>query len=256
MTLLETRGVRKAFAGLQALDSPDVAVDRGEVVGLIGPNGAGKTTFFNCLTGVLEPDEGEVRFDGEDVVGEEPYAIAERGMVRTFQQPRALEAMTVAENVRLGAADHPGERPWHALTWSAPLTEREAEVDRRARDVMTFLDIDHVADDYASTLSGGQQKLLALARALMTEPELLLLDEPFAGVNPTLEREIVERIVELNEQGMTLFIVEHELENLVEAVDRLIVLHDGKLLAEGTPDAVLSDDRVVDAYLGESMTPD
>jgi len=255
MSLFEASGVGRRFAGLQALDDVNMAVGSGELVGLIGPNGAGKSTFFNVASGVLTPDSGTVRFDGEDITGLRPASISQRGMVRTFQMSRELGAMTVEENLALGAADHPGETVLGALIRTEAVREHERETLAEVAELVDFLELAELADEYASKLSGGQRKLLALGRVLMSDPELILLDEPFAGVNPTLERKLVERIVDLNEEGMTFLIVEHEIETLVEVCDRLVVLHNGHVLTEGEPEAVISDDEVIDAYLGDTLQP-
>lgn len=254
MTLLATRDLRKAFGGLVALDGVSIEVERGELVGVIGPNGAGKTTLFHCLTGILEPDGGTVTFDSRDVTGAEPYRLARRGLVRTFQQTRELSTMTVRENVRLPALDHPGERTADAVLRTERAVERERAVRQRAEELLEFFELDHLSDAYASELSGGQRKLLEFARALVPDPDLLLLDEPFAGVNPVLTQKLTERIGELNDDGQTFLVIEHDIDTLSTLVDRLIVLSEGQLLAEGPPDEVLRDDRVVDSYLGEPRT--
>lgn len=250
MTLLETDSLTKEFGGLRALDEVSVAVDRGELVGVMGPNGAGKSTFFNCISGVVKPDDGRVTFAGEDVTGAKPETLARQGMVRTFQLTRELETMTVRDNVRLAAPEQPGERTLPALLRTQEMQDCETEVRERADELIEAFELDRLADEYSSNLSGGQRKLLELARALMLEPDLLMLDEPFAGVNPTLTREIANRIRELNDDGMTVIVIEHELETLSDLVDRLVVLEQGRLLVEGEPEAVLSDERVVEAYLG------
>jgi len=251
VTLLDVDGLVKEFGGLRAIDRLSLSVDRGELVGVMGPNGAGKSTFFNLVSGVLAPDDGQVRFDGADVTGDSPEELARTGMVRTFQHTRELETMTVRDNVRLAAPDQPGERTVPALVRTDDMQAREREVRERADELIEAFELDHLADEYSSNLSGGQRKLLELARVLMLDPDLLLLDEPFAGVNPSLTRDIADRIRELNDDGMTVVIIEHELETLTELVDRLVVLQQGSLLVEGDPEAVLSDERVVEAYLGE-----
>lgn len=251
MSLLTADGLVKEFGGLRALDDLSVSVDRGELVGVMGPNGAGKSTFFNCVSGIVSPDAGRVAFDGENVTGDAPETLARSGLVRTFQLTRELETMTVRDNVRLAAPDQQGERTVPALLHTDAMQEQERRVRERADELVEAFELDHLADEYSSTLSGGQRKLLELARVLMLEPDLLLLDEPFAGVNPTLTREIADRIRDLNDGGMTVVVIEHELETLTELVDRLIVLQQGRLLVEGDPEAVLSDERVIDAYLGE-----
>jgi branched-chain amino acid transport system ATP-binding protein len=249
--LLDVVDLRQSFGSIRALDDASVTVERGELVGMIGPNGAGKTTLFDCVSGVRTPDAGTVRLDGADVTGAVPHDLARRGMVRTFQRTRELSTMTVGDNVLLPMPDHPGERAYHALLRTAASAEREDEARERADELLDVFDLDGMADEYAATLSGGQRKLLELARALMLDPDLLLLDEPFAGVNPSLTTDIAAHIRALNDDGTTLLIIEHELDTLTDLVDRLVVLANGSVLATGTPDEVLSDQRVVDAYLGE-----
>ena len=250
MTLLEASDLTKTFGSIRALDGASLAVEHGELVGIIGPNGAGKTTLFNCLSGVLESDGGRVYFDGQDITDVEPHLLARRGMVRTFQQTRELSTMSVGENMLLPAPDHPGERAHHALLRTDASAEREAEAYEQATELLDLFDLKSMRAEYAGSLSGGQRKLLELARALMLEPDLLLLDEPFAGVNPTLTKEIAEHIQSLNDDGLTLVIIEHELETLTDLVDRLIVLTNGSVLTTGTPEEILEDQRVIDAYLG------
>jgi branched-chain amino acid transport system ATP-binding protein len=254
MTLLETTGLRKSFGAVQALNEPDVRVDRGELVGLIGPNGAGKTTFFNVVSGIEEPDTGTVTFDGTEITGFPPEQTAQRGLVRTFQRTRELTTMTVLDNVRLGGTDRPGERTIPAIVGGEATRNREREVTERAEELLEFFDLDHMRGSYASSLSGGQRKLLEIARALMLEPDLFMLDEPLAGVNPTLEQSIIEYIRRLNDDGMTFVVIEHNIEVLRQFVDRLIVMHQGRVLADGTPQSILQNDAVVDAYLGETIT--
>jgi len=253
MSVLEARGIEKSFGGLTALSGADLVIERDDLVGLIGPNGAGKTTLFDCLSGTLTPDTGRVYFCGRDVTDLPTYRRARLGLVRTFQQTRELATMTVAENVRLPAPSHPGERAVHALARTDAALAREAEVDERAAELLDFFELDGLADEYAGTLSGGQRKLLEVARALMLDPEVLLLDEPFAGVNPTLTASITRYIEELNDDGVTVLIIEHEIATLAELVDRLIVLDRGTVLTDGDPRAVLDDDRVIDTYLGERV---
>ncbi|MFC3477174.1 ABC transporter ATP-binding protein [Halobacterium litoreum] len=251
MTLLDVDGVVKEFGGLLAIDDLSVSVDRGELVGVMGPNGAGKSTFFNCVSGVVKPDAGTVTFDGDDVTGEQPETLARRGLVRTFQHTRQLDTMTVRENVRLAAPDQPGERTIPALVRSDGMQSVERDVAERADELIEAFELDHLADEYASNLSGGQRKLLEMARVLMLDPDMLLLDEPFAGVNPTLTNDIADRIRDLNDDGMTVVVIEHELETLTELVDRLVVLQQGSVLVDDDPETVLNDERVIEAYLGE-----
>ena len=250
MSLLEVTDLRRTFGELVAVDGASFAVERGELVGMIGPNGAGKTTTFNCVSGVLPPDSGRVSLDGDDVTGVPPYELARRGVVRTFQQTRELTTMTVESNVLLATPDHPGERAHHAVLRTDASHERERAATERATELLELFELETMREAYASSLSGGQRKLLELARALMLDPDLLLLDEPFAGVNPTLTNEIADHIRSLNAEGLTVLIIEHELETLTDLVDRLVVLADGDVLATGTPEEVMANQRVVDAYLG------
>lgn len=250
MSLLEATNLRKSFEGVTALDGAEIAVERGELVGLIGPNGAGKTTLFDCVSGITDLDSGSVRFDGRDVTDLPTYRRARNGMVRTFQHTRELETLTVTENVRLPAPEHPGERALDAVIRTDRAADREVEVAARAAELVDFFDLGDLAHEYAGNLSGGQRKLLEFARALMLDPDLLMLDEPLAGVNPTLARKISRYVERLNDEGITFLVVEHEVEQLADLVDRLVVLHQGRVLAEGDPEAVLDDERVVEAYLG------
>jgi len=250
VTLLAVESLRRSFGNLVAVDGVSFELERGELVGMIGPNGAGKTTTFNCISGVLAGDAGTVTFDGRDVTDAPPHRLADRGLVRTFQQTRELSTMTVEDNMLLPTPDHPGERAWHAVGRTESNRRREEEARERAMELLDVFDIRSMVEEYAGNLSGGQRKLLELARALMLDPSLLLLDEPFAGVNPTLTAEIADHIRGLNEDGLTLLIIEHELETLTELVDRLIVLADGTVLATGTPAEIMENERVIDAYLG------
>jgi neutral amino acid transport system ATP-binding protein len=226
--MLQVDEVVRTFDGVRAVDGATLAVEQGSITGLIGPNGAGKSTLFNCVSGFLRADSGRVLLEGRRIDRRAPHRIARAGLVRTFQTPRALARMTVLENVVLGTPHHPGER----------LGRRGVRLDGHA-------------DALAGTLSGGQRKLLDLVRALMAEPRLLLLDEPMAGVNPTVRMQLLEHILDLRERrGLTFLIVEHDLDFVMRSSDRVIVMADGRVIAEGTPDEVRADERVVDAYLG------
>ena len=248
--MLRTRGLTRRFGGLVAVDHVDFELGENELCSLIGPNGAGKTTLFNCITGFLEPDGGQVRFAGEDITGARPAALAQQGLVRTFQIPRELESMTVRENLLLATPDQFGER----LTGTWRRGERFADDERRARrraeETAEFFELDHLLDEPAGNLSGGQRKLLELARALLTDPDMLLLDEPMAGVNPSLQRKILDRIHDLEEQGYAFLLVEHDIDVIMEHCERVIVLHRGEQLTAGTPEEVRTDERVIEAYLG------
>lgn len=251
MSLLKIEDLNRSFGSLQAVDGVSFEIEQGEIVGMIGPNGAGKTTVFNCVSGVIDSDGGRTVFDDQEVTGLAPHALARRGLVRTFQQTRELVTMTARENILLPTPNHPGERAVHAIARTDASNEREREAEQRAMELLETFDLDTMVDEYASSLSGGQRKLLELARALMLNPKLLMLDEPFAGINPTLTSEIADHIEALNDGGLTLLIIEHELETLTELVDRLIVLADGRVLASGPPAEIMENQQVVNAYLGE-----
>jgi branched-chain amino acid transport system ATP-binding protein len=248
--VLEARGVTKRLGGTLAVDGVSFAVRPGSITGLIGPNGAGKTTLFNTIAGIFAPTRGSIRFAGAEIAGRAPYAIFRRGIVRTFQIPRPFPEMNVLENLMLVAKGQPGERFWN--TWFAPA--RVAAHERANRDraiaALEFLGLAQLAGAKAGTLSGGQLKLLELGRAFMAEPELVLLDEPAAGVNPALMDAIVERIRALNARGMTIFLIEHNMPLVMSLCDPILVMANGKLLLEGDAARVQSDPRVIEAYLG------
>ena len=240
----------KSFGALVATDHATFEVKRGTITGLIGPNGAGKSTLFNLVSGFYESDHGRVEVDGHEVTGMEPYEIADRGLVRTFQTPRKLEGMTVREAMLIGPRDQPGESFIELFTSPEEVGRAEAANLANAERVLEEFEIDHLASQPATEISGGQMKLVELARAMLAEPEILLLDEPAAGVNPTLRKKLVEQIRRLNEQGTTFLLIEHDMEFVMRLADPVIVLDRGSVLMEGTPDEVQNDDRVIDAYLG------
>jgi len=247
--LVEVRDVVHAFGGVRAVDGATLQVEASSITGLIGPNGAGKSTLFNCVSGFLRPQSGEVLLAGQRIDGRKPHRIARAGLVRTFQTPRTLTRMTVLENVAVAAARHPGERLGGMLARRARKREREAR--ERALELLRLVGLDGQADALAGTLSGGQRKLLDLVRALMAEPRILLLDEPMAGVSPALRVELLEHILQLRvRDGITLLIVEHDLDFVMRASDRVVVMNGGRVIADGTPEEVRVDERVVDAYLG------
>lgn len=249
INILEAHAVRRAFGGLVAVDVERFAVPRGEIVGLIGPNGAGKTTFFNVLTGFERADSGEWNFDGRALAGKASYQIARAGMVRTFQIPKALAKMTVLDNMKLAAPRQRGERLFIALvrpSWQA----QDREVEARAVELLDWVGLADKRADYAGTLSGGQRKLLELGRSLMTEPKLLMLDEPTAGVNPALTEQLLERIQGLQSLGLTVLFVEHDMDVVTTISDRVVCMAEGQIIAEGSPREVVSNPIVIDAYLG------
>jgi neutral amino acid transport system ATP-binding protein len=241
--------VHRHFAGVTAVDVEHLEIPRGRITALIGPNGAGKTTFFNLLTGFDKPQSGTWTFDGVKVSGLAPWRVARLGMVRTFQLTKVLGRLTVLENMLLGSKHQPGERLRAALfpfTWKS--SER-ADGDK-AMEILARFKLDTKANDYAASLSGGQRKLLEMARAIMYEPTLVMLDEPMAGVNPALTQSLLHHIKDLKEQGMTVLFVEHDMHMVRFVADWVVVMAEGKIIAEGEPAEVLGSTAVVDAYLG------
>jgi branched-chain amino acid transport system ATP-binding protein len=247
--ILDVQGLEKSFGGVTALDGVDLTVGSG-ITGLIGPNGAGKTTFFNCITGALTPDAGRVEFRGRDITGAAPSRVASEGLVRTFQIPRELGKMTVRENLQLAPPNQSGEGLVRTWLRGGSFTDDERRVRRSAREMAGFLELDHLLDERAANLSGGQRKLLELARVLLTDPDVVLLDEPLAGVNPTLERKILERIHDLEAEGYSFLFIEHDIDTIMETCETVVVMHQGQVLMTGDPDAVRNDERVIEAYLG------
>ena len=250
MTLLDVSGVERAFYGIHALNGVDLKVEPGRITGLIGPNGAGKTTLFNCITGVIPPDAGRIVFDGHDVTGLRPDQITQLGLVRTFQIARGLPRLSVLDNLLLYGARQPGEDMVPALLRLPRALKREEELIERAVAIARRLNLFQVIRNPASDLSGGQKKLLEIGRALMTEPKLILLDEPVAGVNPTLAREIGEHLKRLAAEGITILLIEHHMDMVARLCDHVVVLAEGRHLAEGSFEEVAADTRVQEAYMG------
>ncbi|MCK9494514.1 MAG: ABC transporter ATP-binding protein [Dehalococcoidia bacterium] len=243
--------LEKRFGGNRAVDGASFEVARGSITGLIGPNGAGKTTCFNCIAGAIRPDGGRVTLNGQDVTGWPPHRVYAQGLSRTFQIPQELSGMTVLENVMLTARDHPGENLWEPILRPWRVASREAEVREHAMAMLRQVNLEPLAHERAGTLSGGQRKLLELARALMADPELVLLDEPSAGVNPTLASRLVEDIRTINrERGVTFLVIGHDMDVVARLCDRLVVMTSGRVMVEGTPDEVLNNAEVQEAYLG------
>jgi len=253
---LRVNNLRKEFGGITAVDGATFAVEERSLTGLIGPNGAGKSTTFNCITGVHEPTSGTVHFRDEEITGESPHKIAQRGLVRTFQLARELEEMTVLENMMLAPGGQSGESATRSVLpgLRSTVVEEEEAVRERAWETLEFFEIDHLAQELAGNLSGGQRKLLELARALMTDPDVMLLDEPFAGVNPTLEEKLLDRIHELREtEGLTFLLVEHDMDLIMENCEHVIVMHQGRVLDEGPPEQITENEEVIEAYLGGTV---
>jgi branched-chain amino acid transport system ATP-binding protein len=256
-TIFEAERVVKRFGGIRAVNGATLAVRERSITALIGPNGAGKTTFFNLITGFYRPDGGSASFGGREILGRTPYAIARLGMVRTFQITKALARMPVIDNMMLGASDQPGERLLNAVFRPGASRRREEEVREQAMGVLEIFDLAKLADHYAGTLSGGQRKLLELARALMARPRFLLLDEPMAGINPTLGGHLLDHIERLRaEQGVSFLFIEHDMDVVMRHADRVIVMAEGRVIAEGAPHEVRRDQAVVDAYLGSGPPVD
>ena len=249
--LLEVRDVAKRFGGLRAVDGASLDVARGSITALIGPNGAGKTTLFNLVAGLYAPEEGTVRLNGRSIAGKPPHDVARAGLVRTFQHARALTRLTVLENMQLAAPRQPGEHFWRLFATPGSVRRREREVEAHAWELLRLVRLDHLAHDYAGVLSGGQRKLLEFARALMLDPQLLMLDEPMAGVNPSLGLELLDHMQTLRaEHGLTFLLIEHDLEVVMTVCDPVHVMNEGKVIASGPPATIRKDRRVVDAYLG------
>lgn len=250
MSLLTVDTVTRSFYGVHALNGMTMAVPRGGITGLIGPNGAGKTTLFGCISGIVPADGGHIVFDGHDITCLRPDQITKLGLVRTFQIARGLPRLSVLENLMLYGAAQPGEGLAAALLRLRPAVAREKELLERAATIAARLNLTRVIHAPASELSGGQKKLLEIGRALMADPKMILLDEPVAGVNPTLAREIGEHLRGLAREGITILLIEHHMDMVARLCDRVIVLAEGRHLAEGTFEAVANDPVVQEAYMG------
>ncbi|MFP9060005.1 ABC transporter ATP-binding protein [Natrialbaceae archaeon A-chndr2] len=248
--LMRVDDLQKSFGALQVTDHASFAVERGSITGLIGPNGAGKSTMFNLISGFYEPEGGSVTVNDANVTGMQPYEVAEHGLIRTFQTPRKVEGMTVREAMLVGPQNQPGESFFELFTAPSRVGEAERKNLDRVEQVLEEFEIDHLATQPATDLSGGQMKLVELARAMLAEPEILLLDEPVAGVNPTLANKLADQIRRLNEAGTTFLIIEHDMDFIMNLADPIIVLDQGSVLTEGTPDEIRANERVIDAYLG------
>ncbi|MFQ5814091.1 MAG: ABC transporter ATP-binding protein [Anaerolineae bacterium] len=244
MALLEIQKLTKYFGGLKAVDRCSFAVEDGSIVGLIGPNGAGKTTVFNLISGLLKPDAGEILFDGEKISGFQPHQVTRKGISRTFQITRELMEMTVLENVVV-------QSPTRGILdlFKGSILEQERE---RAMDLLDFVGIAHLANEKAKKLSYGQKRLLEFTSVLMSEPRLILLDEPASGVNPKLLEGIMERIWQLNRQDITFLIVEHKMDMIMNLCEFVVVMAFGEVIARGSPEAIQRDEKVLAAYLGET----
>ncbi|NCS13230.1 MAG: ABC transporter ATP-binding protein [Microcystis aeruginosa G13-09] len=249
--LLSAKGLSKSFGGIRAVNNADLDVPQGSITGLIGPNGAGKTTLFNLLSNFIRPDKGEVFLDGQPIHQLPPYQIALKGCVRTFQVARVLSRLTVLENMLLASPGQTGENFLKVWFQGAKIRQQEQENRAKALDILDSIGLGEKAQDYAGALSGGQRKLLEIGRVLMTKPKLILLDEPAAGVNPTLIAQISDHIIEWNRQGITFLIIEHNMDVIMSLCHHVWVLAEGTNLADGIPSEIKKNERVLKAYLGD-----
>lgn len=251
--ILEIRDVVKDFGSIRAVNHCSFQVQQGTITGLIGPNGAGKTTLFNLVTGFLQCTSGQILFQNKRIDGLPPHGTFRHGIVRTFQIPRELKRMTVLENLMLVPSHQAGERIWGSWLLPWRVKHQEQEVEAQALEILRFVNLLDLKDEYAGNLSSGQKKLLELARTLMAEPQLVLLDEPGAGVNPTLMKELIDDIRRsCVEKGLTFLVIEHDMDLVMQLCNPIIVMNNGENLAEGTPEEVQRDQRVLEAYLGDS----
>ena len=247
--------VKKSFGGLTAVDVEHLEIPKNAITALIGPNGAGKTTLFNLLTGFDTPDTGTWNFEGTSLSGVPSFKVAQMGQVRTFQLTKALSLLTVLDNMKLGAKDQAGEGIFKSLFprfWK----KQDAEIEVKAMELLKRFKLDTKKEDFAASLSGGQRKLLEMARALMTDPVLVMLDEPMAGVNPALTQSLLEHVLNLKNDGMTVLFVEHDMHMVRHIADWVVVMAEGKVVAEGPPDTVMKEQAVIDAYLGAHQDTD
>ena len=253
--ILVADSVTRVFGGLTAVDVAHMEIPRGLITALIGPNGAGKTTMFNLLTGFDKPNTGEWTFDGKNLAGVSSYKVARMGMIRTFQLTKALSLLTVIDNMRLGDQKNPGEGFFQSFM--RPIWKRhEAKITLKADELLKRFKLDAKREDYAAALSGGQRKLLEMARALMSDPQLIMLDEPMAGVNPALTQSLLEHIKGLKDNGTTVLFVEHDMHMVRHISDWVIVMAEGKVVSEGPPADVMKNPAVIDAYLGAHANSD
>ena len=252
--MIEVHDLHKHFGGFRAVDGASLRIETGSITGLIGPNGAGKTTLFNVIAGRLPPTSGRVEMDGEDITGLPPHTLFEKGLLRTFQIAHEFSSMTVRENLMMVPSGQSGEAIWNAWFGRTQIASEERELLKKADEVLEFLTIDHLKDEKAGNLSGGQKKLLELGRTMMVDAKIVFLDEVGAGVNRTLLNTIADAILRLNkERGYTFCVIEHDMDFIARLCDPVICMAEGKVLAEGTIDEIKSNEQVIEAYLGTGL---
>ena len=247
---LEVTNLKKSFGGIKAVDVESLNLNRNELTSIIGPNGAGKTTFFDLISGFQDSDEGKVYLNNKNITKSQPYAIARLGMIRTFQLTKVFDRMTVLENMMFSASTVNNDSFLKSLTKLPSQKTTEKKIRDKSFEIMKELNIDHMANSYAREMSGGQKKLLELGRSIINNPSVLLLDEPLAGVNPKLAEEILQIIVNLAGKGISILMVEHNIEAVMKISERVIVLAEGKVIADSTPENIRTDEKVIEAYLG------
>lgn len=252
--MIKVDTLHKHFGGFHAVDGASLSIAQGSITGLIGPNGAGKTTLFNVIAGVLKPTSGRVTMLGEDITGLEPHELFHKGLLRTFQIAHEFHSMSVRENLMMVPPSQSGENLWSAWFHRARIAQEEDALRRKANEVLEFLTIDHIADEKAGNISGGQKKLLELGRTMMTDARIVFLDEVGAGVNRTLLNTIADAIVRLNkERGYTFVVIEHDMDFIGRICNPVICMAEGKVLAEGTLDEIKANEQVIEAYLGTGL---